>query len=77
MVGTILLIGGLALVAFLAVEYGLYRRAKKRADDGTLDSATLPILFLGSDHFGGHHGEDRIGDEGAMDHIDPSDHPGV
>lgn len=71
MVGTILLIGGIVVLAVLGVEYGLYRRAKRRADEGMFDHG-LP--FIADGH---HAGEDRIGDEGAMDHIDPSDHPGV
>jgi hypothetical protein len=67
---TILLIGGLAVLAVLGVEYGLYRRAKRRDHEHMFDQG-LPFIE-------GHHpGEDRIGDQGAMDHIDPSDHPGV
>lgn len=69
--GTILLFGLVGVVAVLGVEYGLYRRAKKREQEGIFDQG-LPLVFHDT-----HPGEDRTGDQGAVDHVDPSDHPGV
>jgi|GEM_PF-4573606 len=41
--GTILLIGGVAVLALLGVEYGLYRRARKREQEGMSDHG-LPFF---------------------------------
>jgi len=69
--GTILVIAGVAALAVLLYEFGQYRRAKKHEQEGMFDQS-LP--FIADGH---HTHEDQIGDQGAMDHIDPSDHPGV
>jgi len=68
--GTILLIGGIAVLAVIGVELGLRRRANKRLEEGTFDQG-VPFIE------GHHHGDTGADDVGAMDHIDPSDHPGV
>ena len=70
--GTILLIGAIALVAVLGVEYGLYRRAKKRQEEGMADQG-LPFYAHGH-----HPGEDIRADHRAADHHAPGpiDHPG-
>ncbi len=69
--GTVLLVLGIAALAVLVYEFGQYRRAKKHGEEGMFDHS-LPFVADGNLA-----NEDRIGDEGAMDHIDPSDHPGV
>lgn len=69
--GTILLLGLVGVIAVLGVEYGLYRRAKKREQESMFDQG-LPLVFHDT-----YPGEDRIGDQGAVDHVDSSDHPGV
>lgn len=78
--GTILLIGGIALLAVLGVEYGLYRRAKRRRQEGTFDQG-LPFIAHGH-----HPGDDIPVDHRATEHHahgnahgnphGPIDHPG-
>lgn len=69
--GTILLIGGMAVLAVLGVEYGLYRRARKRQQEGMFDHG-LPFIAA-------HHpGDDMAADHRSLDHHvhGPMDHPG-
>lgn len=69
--GTILLLGLVGMVAVLGVEYGLYRRAKRREQEGMFDQG-LPFIA-------GHHpGDDIADDHRSPDHHVhwPMDHPG-
>ncbi len=71
MVGTILLIGGIALLALLGAEYGLYRRARKREQEGMFDHG-LPFIAAHRP------GDDVAAADRAPEHHahGPMNHPG-
>jgi hypothetical protein len=68
--GTILLLGLVGVLALLGVEYGLYRRAKKREQEGMFDHG-LPFIS------GHHRGDDIAADHRSPDHDihGPMDYP--